>query len=324
MKDKIPGIPGTDRAASPSTAHPQIRSLDLAQKDTADVSLAYCGWEYCTPLHRFGPNRRTEYLLHIVLDGAGTLEMGGQVITLHKNEAFLIPAGQTAWYEADRERPWVYLWLGFTGLRAAECADKAGFSMRKPVRRVGCAEAVRRYVEQMMEAGQKTYADTLRRNALLSLCLSLLIEETEREAGGAAGRTDGGPDGNVYVREAIEYMTKNYPRRIRIGALAQEIGIHRSHLAAVFLRNVGLSPQDFLLRLRMERARFLLTQTDMAVQDAAAAVGYDDPLAFSRAFRRYSGKSPSTYRTQAAAQTERSANRFITRRQQTERQPTRA
>ena len=53
----------------------RFRCLEDLQKDSADLCLIYCGWEYCNPGHKYGPNLRTSYVLHIVRSGKGILEL---------------------------------------------------------------------------------------------------------------------------------------------------------------------------------------------------------------------------------------------------------
>ena len=84
----------------------RFRALEDLQKDSADLCLIYCGWEYCEPGHRYGPNMRTTYVLHIIRSGRGTLEIHNQKYELTAGDAFLLCPDVEAWYEADWEDPW--------------------------------------------------------------------------------------------------------------------------------------------------------------------------------------------------------------------------
>ena len=63
---------------------------------------------------------------------------------------------------------------------------------------------------------------------------------------------------------------------------------------------VGESPYKFLLNIRMTEAKYLLTETSIQIADIAKNVGYDDPYYFSRIFKKYTGQSPSAYRSDAS------------------------
>ena len=77
----------------------------------------------------------------------------------------------------------------------------------------------------------------------------------------------------------------NYPEKIKIDALASQIGITRNYLTKSFQKELGVSPQEFLINIRMERAAELLTSTSLPVNEVAAKVGYSDALAFSKKFK---------------------------------------
>ena len=78
----------------------RFRCLEDLQKDSADLCLIYCGWEYCNPGHKYGPNLRTSYVLHIVRSGKGILEINKHKYELKEGDAFFIAPEVEAWYEA--------------------------------------------------------------------------------------------------------------------------------------------------------------------------------------------------------------------------------
>ena len=99
------------------TSSTRYKCLEDLQRDSAELCLSYCGWEQCEPGHRFGPNRRRAFVLHFVRKGRGILEINGSQYHVKQGEIFLIPPNVEAWYEADQNDPWLYSWIGFTGLR---------------------------------------------------------------------------------------------------------------------------------------------------------------------------------------------------------------
>lgn len=154
----------------------RFRCLEDLQKDSADLCLIYCGWEYCNPGHKYGPNLRTSYVLHIVRSGKGILEINKHKYELKEGDAFFIAPEVEAWYEADKKDPWCYMWVGFTGYRAEENAEHAGFSRRNPIRHVECKEQLNQYLDGILAAHQLSYTDELKRNGYLMLFFAALIE----------------------------------------------------------------------------------------------------------------------------------------------------
>ena len=92
------------------------------------------------------------------------------------------------------------------------------------------------------------------------------------------------------------WVTDNYASKIKINELADYVGVNRSYLASSFKRATGYSPKEYLICLRMEKAKSLLEKTDMPVNAVANSVGYTDQLAFSRMFKEYAGISPKAFR----------------------------
>jgi AraC-like DNA-binding protein len=77
--------------------------------------------------------------------------------------------------------------------------------------------------------------------------------------------------------------------------------LDRSYLGALFRERTGLPPQQHLLQLRMEKAAGLIVESDLPISTIARSVGYDDPLLFSRMFRKVKGESPLGFRRTARA-----------------------
>lgn len=274
----------------------RFKCLEDLQKDSVDLCLTYCGWEHCYPSHRFGPNKREAYVLHIISEGKGILEMNRRKYELKKGDAFCIPPGIEAWYEADKEDPWCYMWIGFVGLKAEASINSAGFSMKNPVRTISCIQEANQYIEQMLESHQLSYGNELRRNGLLMLVISALIDDYHKNSSGGGNSIAYAYPGSVYVKHAAEYIAHHYNEKLRIHELAAFIGVNRSYLTSSFKKIKGCSPQEYLVNLRIEKAKSLLKGSDMSISAVANAVGYSDQLAFSKVFKQRCGQSPSSYK----------------------------
>ena len=98
-----------------------------------------------------------------------------------------------------------------------------------------------------------------------------------------------------YVDRAKLIMQDSHSNGITVGQVADRLNISRAYLRNLFYEQEGVSPQEYLVRLRMSRAAKLLAES-FSISEISYAVGYNDSLQFSRAFRRYFGVSPSTYR----------------------------
>src|SRR5882724_5597572 len=78
--------------------------------------------------------------------------------------------------------------------------------------------------------------------------------------------------------------------------LSRQFGLNIKKLKMGFKALYEKSPFDYLLVVRMEKAKELLVETDMSIEDIGESVGYSDKHSFSKAFKKYSGQPPASYR----------------------------
>ena len=98
------------------------------------------------------------------------------------------------------------------------------------------------------------------------------------------------------MEHAIDYIKWNHNRGINVTDIADYIGISRTYLNHVFQKELGVSSQKFLMDFRLHKAANLLISSDLPVTEVSSQVGYDDSLAFSKAFKKKFGLSPKNYR----------------------------
>lgn len=96
-------------------------------KQHSELYLTQFGMEECIPGHFFGPAIRDHYLLHYILDGEGTFEVGGFSYRLRKGQWFLICPQVITYYQADVVNPWSYCWFGFNGALAETLLKQAEY-----------------------------------------------------------------------------------------------------------------------------------------------------------------------------------------------------
>jgi AraC-like DNA-binding protein len=96
------------------------------------------------------------------------------------------------------------------------------------------------------------------------------------------------------IRRAIGFMEEHLEDRIDVPSVAQAVALSPSYFCTLFTQETGHNPSDFLIRLRIERAKEYLAHTQMSVLEVGAALGYSRSY-FSRLFKHYVGCSPAAY-----------------------------
>lgn len=114
--------------------------------------------------------------------------------------------------------------------------------------------------------------------------------------------------GKQHVDAAVKFINDNFHRDIRVESIAEELMIDRKYLRNLFTKYMGMSTMEYIMKTRMDRAKALLGDKESSISLVASSVGYRDVLAFSKAFKRAVGVSPSEYRegsVQKAAEAEK-------------------
>ena len=206
--------------------------LGLVNKHLGDLNPISCGWQDCHPGPAFGPAVRRYTLIHYVLKGRGRFFARGQEYLVREGEAFLIRPDEVTTYRADTQKPWEYLWIGFTG-RLAELFHACPAVIRPE----------RRLMEGMLDAFQLTgMREEFLAGKLFLLLASLL--EGDRPVDRA--------------KEAKNYLDQNYMHAVRLEELARSLGLDRRYLSRLFKRGDGVTMQQYLTQRRMEEAARLL------------------------------------------------------------------
>jgi transcriptional regulator GlxA family with amidase domain len=94
-------------------------------------------------------------------------------------------------------------------------------------------------------------------------------------------------------------MDRTYAQPLDVPSLARIAHVSEAHFIRTFRATFGETPHRYLQRRRVERAMFLLWQTDRSVTDICLDVGFTSLGTFSRTFREIVGESPSEYRARA-------------------------
>lgn len=267
--------------------------LDFNNEKRGSLYVNCCGCSQTEPLHSFGPAAKPHYLIHFVLSGRGVFRFGEKEYHLEAGYGFLIWPGELAFYQADEEDPWTYLWVGFGGSEAEHYLCTMGLDGRHPIFRSEHSEELYEAVRDMMEHNTSGMAEELRRNGQLSVFLSLIASGVDVADKKEADR------GNEYVRKAVSFIQSNYCNPIRVTDVAKYVCINRSYLYTLFQNYLGMSPQQFLTMFRITKAKELLESTGYSIESIALSCGYSDALNFTKAFRGMKGMSPSAFRKQA-------------------------
>ena len=261
-----------------------------------DLALFQLGYEKCLSSHSYGPAVINHYLFHYVISGSGILYADNskdetKTYRITANQGFMIFPGQKTTYIADEDHPWEYVWLEFDGLRVKEGLTMIGLSADSPVMKA------RHLYYWGLAKDEMLYMVDHRDQPSLHLIghLYIFMDNLIRSISSYNSSTSKSLR-SFYINEAIAYIEKHYSESISVEDIARECGLNRTYFGKIFKLEIGQAPHVFLTTYRMIKATNLMLTTRLSISEISKSVGYENPLHFSRAFKKYYGISPANWK----------------------------
>ncbi|MCZ7645587.1 MAG: AraC family transcriptional regulator [Planctomycetota bacterium] len=229
--------------------------------------------------------------------GKAFVRVGTRRFRARPGDCFLYAPGAFHQHQATQGHAPHYYTIAFTARGAGCLKELCGRAWSLP----GPARALLPRI--VAEAGQDPGAATLRR----ALLAQFLVEWLRAARGNEASKP--APPRETYhentarraVARALEYLSENLKGRLSLEAAARAAGVSPPYLRELARAQLGHSLREELKRRRVALARHLLSHGTGNVKEIAAAVGYENVSAFTRAFRAVEGLSPRAYARTVAA-----------------------
>ncbi len=238
------------------------------------------------------PRGTPDWLLIATVSGAGRFGHAGGALRALPGDILLTRPDTPHDYGADDDT-WELLWAHFQPrshwLEWLNWPDAGGGNMR-----IQLPEPARAAVERLLldmhgaASGPGRVAGAMAMLRLEELLLYCDRFNPLSERSKVDGR----------LRDAMEHAARNLRRKLSVEELAEVAGLSASRLAHLFREQLGTTPQRFVERQRLGRARQLLSFTGMSIKQIADETGFDNPFYFSLRFKRHTGKSPKAFRAE--------------------------
>ncbi len=247
------------------------------------------------PTHR--PKGRLDFQLLYVASGKAHFYFD------KSEEDTVVTAGHMVLYRPKEPQRYIYYgeeqtevyWVHFTGNNVTNILRHYGIGSGMRVIETGTSLEYPRIFKQMIQELQRCQAHY---PDLLTLLLLELLIRIERQIGREHRPKDAYL--NAEMELAIQHFSDHYSDEINIEEYALSRGMSVSWFIRSFKQYAGTTPMQYLVERRMANAQVLLETTSYNISEIAALVGYDNPLYFSRIFRKQKGMSPSEYRKTTA------------------------
>ena len=231
------------------------------------------------PMHNSG--RSHQGLLYTV-SGTETYHFADKTLQAVPNSVVFIPKGEayTITFSGEKSNVWT------VDFEMTPCEPIRPFAVKFPERNragdcfMAMAAAQKRTSSAALEKKSRFYALL----ALIAGAMEVFLPSTSYEK----------------IAQAVEVMHEHgLQNDFRLQALAKEAGVSYRYFESLFRRKYGISPKEYLLSLRLDKAKELLTQSDMPIGEIALAVGCGDSSHFGKLFAAKTGYTPREYRRMA-------------------------
>lgn len=268
-----------------------VAYLEPKQSQALDLFLCHSGIENCNPSYSFGPETRDHFIIHYILDGKGEFTVNNKTYKLGKKDGFLIRPGEETYYKADDKDPWIYMWIGLNGIKAETYLKYANLDENNHIFKYEKDSSLKKCILEILSLNIMNNSNRLKIDGLLYLFIGNLIENNKY-----MDKENSNTQVDEYINISIDFINNNYSNNIKVNDIANYVGLNRSYFSNLFTKKMGISPQEYLLSLKMEKACNLLTNLQLSIGDVARQVGYEDQLTFSKIFKKSKGVSPKLYR----------------------------
>ena len=210
----------------------------------------------------------------------------------------IVSTGHMVLYKPEEIQKYVYylednpevFWIHFTGSDVKNILAYHGISLDEHVFYCGVLpdyKALFRKIIQELQLCRYGYEDYI---VSLFKDILLLVDRQQHEQKKTTGNVQ------EQIERAAAYFNENYNTKISIDDYAESLHISTNWFIHNFKQYTGMSPAQYILSLRMVNAQSLLERTTYNIKEISEIVGYENPLYFSRVFKKEIGKSPAQYR----------------------------
>ncbi len=223
--------------------------------------------------------------------GSGWCEVKSKRHDVGAGELLVLPPNTPHAYGAHEKHPWTICWFHAQGGLIGAFLKELEITADRPTAHIGDSPQILALFEEALDVVERGYAPMQLVYAAQTLghLLAAMIRQYREGHHEKAGM-------HQKIAQTIIHMKQHLDQPLQLDTLAAVANLARSQYSALFRRQTDYAPIDYFIRLKMHRACQLLDTTKASVKAIAGLLGYEDPLYFSRAFRRVNEVSPRVYR----------------------------
>lgn len=260
--------------------------VNFHYSSSQDLNLYYCGKRINSLNHKYGPTMKNHMMISLILSGSATAFLDGEEFRIQQGQIFVMFPNSAMRYVVDKNSLWTIKWIGISGKMVYEFLDILGITYKNPVFTVQNASGLENILDRIYElCPSPLMEDKLTCLSLIYQYFSVLFKDANIKY-----------SSNNYISSALRLIRYRYDEFSSVAEIANELNLNPNYFSKLFKKEVGVSPSSMLHRTKIDRASFLLGNTNLPISEIALAVGIQDQFYFCRFFKKYMYISPSEYR----------------------------
>lgn len=266
---------------------------DSCSQDTKNYfSVNCCGYEkYLSKnIDTLRVHGRLDFQLIYVVNGYGSFLVKEKFIELTKGTVLIYPPGETQQYSYRYENSTEVFWVHFTGYGAQELLENIGLKANEP-HYIGLNNTFIDCFTKVIHELQIKLPLFEQASNFAILDLLTLMARTKLTLQASPKRIQDEP-----IIKVMEEMHTHYSYNWTISKLAKQCNLSVDWFMHRFKAQSGVSAMEYLLEIRLNKAKWLLLNSSLSIKEISNIVGYSDPLYFSRVFKKSEGISANIYR----------------------------
>lgn len=232
------------------------------------------------------------YLFFIVLDGTGVLNYNGTKYTLEKGNCVFIDCSKP-YSQYSSKNLWSLIWIHFYGNNINELYKQYLNLGNKPCFIAKNPELYIKKINTIYEiASNKSYISDIKIYENIISIISLATQERYNTINKSAKSL------RLNILNIKNYLEDNFQNKISLDELAKKFFVNKFYLSRIFKDEFGTSINNYIISLKITKAKELLRFSQKSIEEIAFEVGIGDPNYFSRLFKKLEGMSPSEFKQQ--------------------------
>ncbi|MGK6352691.1 AraC family transcriptional regulator [Parapedobacter sp. DT-150] len=234
-----------------------------------------------------------EYQLIYISAGSGIFESTkGGVITIDEGSIILLFPDEWHRYKPHGTTGWIEYWVGFSGNIADNLIKHSFFTKKNPVLFTGVKPDIIRLYQDIISY---TRCELPGYQPLVSGCVLYLLGMIYSVSKQQALAKNNG-DHQRLVQKATAMLRESAETDVTMEGIADQLKMSYSLFRKVFKKHTGIAPGQYLLQLKVDRAKHLLLYTDKLVKEIAYDLNFESEGYFSKFFKEKTGVSPLAYK----------------------------